>query len=94
MHALGWWHEQQRGDRDDHVKVWEDRCSWTGSMFTVNQGKMGGRKIWQDQGSPYDVASIMHYSTTSCRKGSEHVITKPDGSPLILKNMDTEVLLL
>ena len=54
-------------------------------MFTVNQGKMGGRKIWQDQGSPYDVASIMHYSTTSCRKGSEHVITKPDGSPLILK---------
>ena len=86
MHALGWWHEQQRGDRDEYVKVWEDRCKWTGSMFTVNQGKLGGnRPPWQDQKSPYDIASIMHYSVTTCRKGSEHVITKPDGSPLILK---------
>ena len=85
MHALGWWHEQQREDRDKHVKIWEDRCTWSKDAFNVNYQKMGGRLPWQDQGSPYDVASIMHYNTYTCKKGSDHVITKPDGSPLILK---------
>ena len=81
MHALGWWHEQQRGDRDEHVKVWPDRCYWSRSMFDLNFGKIG----WQNQGSPYDTASVMHYSTDACASyASQHTITKLDGSPLVL----------
>ena len=83
MHALGWWHEQQRGDRDEHVKVWADRCYWNEATFNVNQGKLSSSR-WQDQNSPYDTASIMHYNTNSCASGADPVITKPDGSPLIL----------
>ena len=83
MHALGWWHEQQRGDRDEHVKVWPDRCYWNEATFNVNQGKLSNSR-WQDQNSPYDTASIMHYNTNSCASGADPVITKPDGSPLIL----------
>ena len=33
MHALGWWHEQQRGDRDQHVKLWRERRSSTFELF-------------------------------------------------------------
>ena len=84
MHALGWWHEQQRNDRDEHVKVWPDRCYWNPSTFDVNFGKLSSSR-WINQESPYDTASIMHYNTNSCASSaSEHVITKPDGSPLIL----------
>ena len=81
MHALGWWHEQQRGDRDEHVMVWPDRCYWSRSSFDLNFGKIS----WQNQGSPYDTASVMHYSTDACAsRAAEHTITKPDGSPLVL----------
>ena len=85
MHALGWYHEQQRADRDDHVKVWQERCTMTGSSWTANQGKMSEDR-WVDQGSPYDFGSIMHYGVGSCRKSgvTGDVITKPDGSELTL----------
>jgi len=83
MHALGWLHEQQRPDRDQYVKVWRDRCSMSDSSFNGNQGIMSDSK-WIDQGTPYDVGSIMHYGTRSCAKGGDDVITKPDGSKLTL----------
>ena len=85
MHAMGWWHEMQRADFADHVKIWKERCNWGGSSFEVNFGPMK-KKIWGTDGNtPYDLSSIMHYSTTSCAKNKkEPVITKPDGSPLVL----------
>ena len=83
MHALGWLHEHQRGDRDNHVKVWPERCSMTGQSYEGNMGKMGSE--WHNDGSPYDKSSVMHYSTTSCaRNRNQPVITKPDGSALTL----------
>ena len=83
MHALGWLHEHQRGDRDNHVKVWPDRCTMTGQSYEGNMGKMGSE--WHNDGSPYDKSSVMHYSTTSCaRDRNRPVITKPDGSALTL----------
>lgn len=85
MHGLGWWHEQQRGDYRDHVKLWPERCYMTGGGWDSNFGTVGealGR--WGDDGTPYDFGSIMHYSARACAIGSEPVITKPDGSEITL----------
>ena len=82
MHALGWWHEQQRPDRDAYVKLWPDHCLWNPSLWEIAFEVMDD---WFDQDSPYDFASVMHYDTDSCARHTwQPVITKPDGSPLTL----------
>lgn len=53
-HALGMWHEQQRLDRDNHIRVLED-----------NLGSYSGqyRKAYyvEDYGVEYTYGSVMHY---------------------------------
>ena len=63
----------------------------TGSSFDVNFGMVGSKfGQWGADGTPYDLSSIMHYSTTSCAKDrSKPVITKPDGSLLQLTKGDS-----
>ena len=57
----------------------------TGSSFDVNFGAMTFDKWGTAGNTPYDLSSIMHYSTTSCaRSRDQPVITKPDGSILTL----------
>jgi len=57
MHATGFWHEQSRADRDDHVII-----NWG----NIRQGmeynflKYDLRKI-QHLGAAYDTCSVMHY---------------------------------
>merc|ERR1712227_953383 len=88
MHALGWWHEQQRADRHNHIKIWPERCRWNENSFQVNFDSIG--KQIHDDGTPYDFGSIMHYDPIACVKNpSEPVITKPDGSPINLTKTDT-----
>ena len=47
------------GDFADHVKIWPERCSMTGSSFDVNFGSISNK--WDRDGTPYDFGSIMHY---------------------------------
>ena len=64
----------------------------TGSSFDVNFGMVGSKfGSWgKDGNTPYDLSSIMHYSTTACAKDrSKPVITKPDGSTLKLTKGDS-----
>ncbi|KAJ6662114.1 hypothetical protein lerEdw1_012579 [Lerista edwardsae] len=70
LHALGFWHEQSRSDRDDYVTIMRDR---------IQTGKEGNFNKYDDKISdflnvPYDYTSVMHYSKTAFMNGTEPTI--------------------
>ena len=79
MHAAGFWHEQSRQDRDQHVTInWDNirshgnsgNCS-NSSMFRagmeVNFLKYDLGKV-DHLGAPYDTCSVMHYGPAAFAK--------------------------
>ncbi|XP_041660577.1 meprin A subunit alpha [Cheilinus undulatus] len=61
LHALGFYHEQSRSDRDDYVKIWWDQ---------IEEGKEHNFNKYEDDfitdlNTPYDYESIMHYRPLS-----------------------------
>jgi len=68
MHALGFKHEQARNDRDDHVTIiWNNIEDGSKSQF-------GKCKDCDNQDSPYDHASVMHYSSNAFSKNGRPTI--------------------
>ncbi|KAF7646427.1 hypothetical protein LDENG_00187960 [Lucifuga dentata] len=70
LHALGFWHEQSRSDRDDYVTIMWDR---------IEPGKEHNFKTYNDTvssalGIAYDYGSVMHYSKTAFNIGSDPTI--------------------
>jgi len=70
VHALGFFHEQSRDDRDQHIKIfWENIMRNMGFNFK----KMETDKL----GHPYDIDSVMHYPpyafSKDGRKTIEHI---------------------
>ena len=57
MHALGFWHEQSRPDRDQHIEIHYGNIQ-TGKEYNF---KMYSSNQVQVKGTQYDVGSIMHY---------------------------------
>jgi len=60
LHAIGFYHEQSRPDRDEYVTVVWDK---------IEVGKEGNfRKYTEEQvttfGAPYDYGSVLHYSSS------------------------------
>ncbi|XP_036437514.1 meprin A subunit beta [Colossoma macropomum] len=86
LHALGFWHEQSRADRDDYVNIiWGQ----------IEEGKEHNFNSYDDTvssalGVPYDYGSVMHYSKTSFNKGSEPtIVTKiPEFMDVIGQRME------
>lgn len=75
LHALGFWHEQSRADRDEHVEIlWENIKEDYKSQF--NKLGLNGRL----QG-PYDYDSIMHYSAWAFSKNGQPTIRPKNGMP-------------
>lgn len=64
LHALGFYHEQSRSDRDDYVKIWWDQIE-TGKEH--NFAKYEDDFI-TDLNTPYDYESVMHYRPLSFNK--------------------------
>ncbi|NXV10837.1 MEP1B protein, partial [Cepphus grylle] len=86
MHALGFWHEQSRSDRDDYVSIMWDR---------IQAGKDHNFNKYDDKTSdslnvPYDYTSVMHYSQNAFRNGTEPTIVTniPDFMDVIGQRMD------
>ncbi|KAM6915100.1 meprin A subunit alpha [Xenentodon cancila] len=64
LHALGFYHEQSRSDRDDYVRIWWDQ---------IEDGKAHNFDKYEDDfitdlNTPYDYESIMHYRPFSFNK--------------------------
>ncbi|KAM4632734.1 meprin A, alpha (PABA peptide hydrolase), tandem duplicate 1 [Polymixia lowei] len=66
LHALGFYHEQSRTDRDDYVNIWLDQVI---PGLEHNFNKYNDDFI-TDQNTAYDYESIMHYRPFSFNKNS------------------------
>ncbi|XP_042226899.1 zinc metalloproteinase nas-7-like isoform X2 [Homarus americanus] len=78
MHVLGFWHEQARADRDNHVTiVWDNIPNDKRQNFARRTTLTA-----QDFGAPYDYGSVMHYSWNHFAKDptSPTIITKQPGA--------------
>ncbi|XP_068433664.1 meprin A subunit alpha [Clinocottus analis] len=64
LHALGFYHEQSRSDRDDYVKIWWDQIE-DGMEHNFNKYE---DDFITDLNTPYDYESIMHYRPLSFNK--------------------------
>nr|XP_057945145.1 meprin A subunit alpha-like isoform X2 [Doryrhamphus excisus] len=64
LHALGFYHEQSRSDRDDYVEIWWDQIE---EGMEHNFVKFEDDFI-TDLNTPYDYESIMHYRPLSFNK--------------------------
>ena len=74
MHSLGIYHQQSRSDRDDHVKIlWKN----IDEKFLGQFNKYHPAYI-DAHGVPYDLMSMMHYTTTMASKNSNPTIQTLD----------------
>ncbi|KAM3873290.1 meprin A subunit beta-like [Diretmus argenteus] len=64
FHALGFWHEQSRYDRDDHVTIFWENIS---DEYKSNFKKFPSSAVTTFD-APYDYASVMHYGKTEFSK--------------------------
>ncbi len=68
-HALGFWHEQNRPDRDSYIKI---------SFENIVEGMAGNFDVYkggQYFTTPYDYESIMHYASYAFSKNTQPTIT-------------------
>ncbi|KAF5929790.1 hypothetical protein HPG69_002515 [Diceros bicornis minor] len=66
LHALGFYHEQSRTDRDDYVNIWWDEIisGYEHNFDTYDDD------IITDLNTPYDYESVMHYGPYSFNKNA------------------------
>ena len=63
-HALGLIHEQSRQDRDEYIQV-----MWENIVEDIKPNFIMAADEFEDYGVPYDLGSIMHYSSVVSRVG-------------------------
>ncbi|CAL8075750.1 unnamed protein product [Orchesella dallaii] len=90
IHALGYWHEQSRPDRDDYVTILWDNIS---QQNRYNFRKVSGSKTF---GVPYNTLSIMHYAGNRYSSNGRPTIVAKNGGPVgtqgVLQQTDIDKL--
>uniref|UniRef100_A0A8C1I3K8 Metalloendopeptidase n=1 Tax=Cyprinus carpio carpio TaxID=630221 RepID=A0A8C1I3K8_CYPCA len=73
LHALGFYHEQTRSDRDQYVRI-----NW--KNISPNMAYNFQKQNTNNQNTPYDYGSVMHYGKTafSIQPGLETITPIPD----------------
>ncbi|XP_015763477.1 PREDICTED: meprin A subunit alpha-like [Acropora digitifera] len=88
MHAIGFFHEQSRSDRDKYIKVyWENILSGFADQFE----KYTWRTI-DDLGVSYDFKSIMHYDRRAFTKDGKPTIEAIGNENMEFGNSKGELL--
>ncbi|XP_062421544.1 meprin A subunit beta-like [Pungitius pungitius] len=73
LHALGFYHEQSRNDRDDYVTIlFENIEAGREFNFQISQ------EMTTTHGVPYDYLSVMHYDKNAFSKGTGPTIITKD----------------
>nr|XP_055065937.1 meprin A subunit beta-like [Misgurnus anguillicaudatus] len=86
LHALGFYHEQSRYDRDDYVTInYENIIEVQKSNFDKHS-----ENVTSLQGTPYDYMSVMHYDKNAFSNGNgSTIITKrPEFQDVIGQRID------
>ncbi|PFX34609.1 zinc metalloproteinase nas-6-like [Stylophora pistillata] len=69
-HAVGFWHEQSRQDRDHYIRILRENIQTN----AVDQFNKMPRKVMDSMGYEYDYFSIMHYGTKFFSKNGKATI--------------------
>lgn len=84
MHALGFWHEHSRPDRDEHIEVlWDNIVNEEKQVNFAKQ--IGSWQSWTD--FPYDYLSVMHYSAYTFSKLPGLPTIRPKKAQVRLKDL-------
>ncbi|XP_039670664.1 high choriolytic enzyme 1-like [Perca fluviatilis] len=67
-HALGFWHEQTRSDRDNYVTI-----NW--ANIDPQEAYNFNKQVTNNLNTPYDYTSIMHYGRTAFSINGQDTIT-------------------
>ena len=71
VHALGFFHEQSRPDRDDYVTIHRNNII----EDKLHNFREYPRSLVDTYNVPYDLRSIMHYESKAFSKNGENTIT-------------------
>ncbi|XP_069572263.1 low choriolytic enzyme-like [Brachyistius frenatus] len=75
LHALGFYHEHNRNDRDKYVRI------NMGNIIEDFQSNFKKKPASNDLNTPYDYSSVMHYGKSAFAKlGLESITPIPDNS--------------
>ena len=75
FHVIGFYHEQSRYDRDEHVKINFENIPDDKEINFQKEGKLN----LTTSGTPYDIRSLMHYGGTALSSNGEKTITVLQG---------------
>ncbi|KAM7360548.1 zinc metalloproteinase nas-8 [Cochliomyia hominivorax] len=77
MHVVGFYHEQNRYDRDSYVRVVKENIK---PDMLVNFEKLS-KNAGTNFGVPYDYASVMHYKSNSFSKNGKSTLVALKATP-------------
>ncbi|XP_077986277.1 uncharacterized protein LOC144440770 [Glandiceps talaboti] len=82
MHALGFYHEQSRTDRDEYVTIVEDNVE----KDNLHNFETYDHTHIDALGAPYDYKSVMHYDSKAFSKNDKATIVPKEDVGLIDRN--------